>query len=222
MSDQNIKLLLLRYLAQELERRASAIAEDEDRATEGIVRSHLTAHGRESIDPFAEIDGLGGEKDAALRGQLEHPGVSKKARTTASRGSCGSWAAIRSRAPSGRCHSISMTEVGRGQTGAVGISTKPRAVVDAGVDRAAWCATPCFFNSPPLTRNRVATREIENTVVKAMACSHREWGMGSAGVVRVWRQWSNRSATWVSCCSACAGVMVFIGASTLRVYLETL
>lgn len=108
-----------------------------------------------------------------------------------------------------------MSEVGRGQAGATGTSTKPSAAVDAGTVRAAWWAAQRFFNSPPLTRNRVATRVMANVVVKAMACSHRYWGMGSASVVRVWRQWSNRSATWVRCCSACAGVLVvvFIDAS---------
>ena len=65
-----------------------------------------------------------------------------------------------------------MPEVGRGQAGVTGTSTKPR-VVDAGADRAAWWAAQRFFNSPPFTRNRVATRAIENVVVKAMACSHK-------------------------------------------------
>src|SRR3989442_10317614 len=63
---------------------------------------------------------------------------------------------------------------------------------------------------------------MENVVVQAMACSHRHWGMGSADVVRVWRQCSPRSATWVSWCSAGAGAMVFICASKVGVYLEIL
>lgn len=162
-----------------------AVTEDRQGATEGMVAEHLAAHGREPINALANIDGLGGAHDAAWRGQLEPPGVANKARTTASTGSCGSWGALRSRAPSGRCRAIAMPEVGRGQTGAAGTSTKPRATGDAGVDRTAWWATPRFFNSPPLPRSRVATRDIEHTVVKAMACSHREWGMGSAGVVRL-------------------------------------
>jgi hypothetical protein len=42
-----------------------------------------------------------------------------------------------------------------------------------------------LFSSPLLTRKRVATRVIGDIAVKAMACSHRYWGMGSARVVRV-------------------------------------
>lgn len=178
----------LSIIAQQFTRRRSAVAEDKDRTAEGMRTKHRAAHSGETIDALTEIDGLGGEKDAALGGQLKPQGVSKKARTTASRGSGGSWAALRSRAPSGRCSSVSMSEVVRGQTGTAGTATKPRAAVDAGGDRAAWWATQRFFNSPPLTRHRVATRAMENVVVQAMACSHREWGMGSAGVVRVWRQ----------------------------------
>jgi len=208
--------------AQQFHRRRSAVAEAKDRPAEGMLTKHLAAYSGEPIDALTAIDGLGGEKEAALGGQLTHQGVSKKARTTASRGSCGSWAAIRRRAPSGRCSAISMSEVVRGHTGAAGTSTQPRAAVDVGVDRAAWWATQRFFTSPPLTRNRVATRAMENVVVQAMACSHRYWGMGSADVVRVWRQCSHRSATWVSWCSAGAGAMVFICASKVGVYLEIL
>ena len=102
-----------------------------------------------------------------------------------------------------------MPEVGA-QAGAVCTSTKPQAAEGAGAAQAAWEAAQRFFNSPPLTRKRVATRVIGNVAVQAMACSHRYWGMGSAGVGRVWRQWSNRSATWVRWCSACAGVMVAV------------
>jgi hypothetical protein len=32
----------------------------------------LAADGAESVNAFSEIDGLGGQKDAALRGELEH------------------------------------------------------------------------------------------------------------------------------------------------------
>ena len=109
----------------------------------------------------------------------------------------------------------------RGQTGAAGTSTKPKAV-DAGVASAAWWAVQRCVNSSPLPCHRVATRAREHGVVKAMACSHREWGMDSAGVVRVRRQWSHRPATWVRWCAAWAGGLVFIGASKCGVYMETL
>src|SRR5712691_499899 len=113
-----------------------------------VVAEHLAAHGRQPINTLAKIDRLGSEKDAALGGQLEHEDVSKKACTTASSGSCGSWAAIRRRVPSGRCSSISMATGGRGQTGAAGTSTKPRAgrvepeISCAGVPSGVWFLAP--------------------------------------------------------------------------------
>src|SRR5712692_869725 len=161
----------LPVVKQPLERRARAVAEHVDGAFQGMVAEHLAAHGCESINAFAKIHWGGGDKDATLGGELEHQGVSKKVRTKTVRGRWDSWAWIRSRAPSGRCRSISMPEVGRGQAGAAGTATKPEAAVGTGAASAAWWATPRFFNSPPRTRNRVATREIENTVVNAMACS---------------------------------------------------
>jgi hypothetical protein len=84
----------------------------------------------------AKIDRLRGHKDAAWRGQLEHPGVSKKVRTRVAKGSCGSWVRIRSHVPSGRWSSISHPAVGVGRIGVAVTSTKPK-VVDAGADRAA-------------------------------------------------------------------------------------
>src|SRR5262245_61963003 len=120
----------LAVIAQELERGPGAIAKDEDRATERMLLEHLATRGRQAINPFAEIDGLRRQQDTRLRAELEHQGVSKKTRTTASSGSCNSGAATRSRAPSGRCSSISMAEVGRAQMGVAGTSTKLGAAVD--------------------------------------------------------------------------------------------
>jgi hypothetical protein len=77
----------LAIITQELECRARAIAEDKDRPAEGIVCSHLTAHGRESIETVAEIDGLGREQETTLGGEWEHQSISKKVRTKAVRGS---------------------------------------------------------------------------------------------------------------------------------------
>src|SRR2546422_5027680 len=47
----------------------------------------------------------------------------------------------------------------------------------------------------------------------------RSCGMGSAGAVGVWRQWSHGAATWGRWCSTCAGVLVvvFIYTSSHRV-----
>ena len=120
----------LAVIAQELERGPGAIAKDEDRATERMLQERPATHGRQAINPFAEIDGLRRQQDTRLRAELEPQGVSKKARTTASSGSCNSGAATRSRAPFGRCNSISMAEVGRAQTGVAGTSTKLGAAVD--------------------------------------------------------------------------------------------
>ena len=125
----------LAVIAQELERRAGAIAEDEERATERLLQEHTATHGCQAIDAFAEIDRLGRQQDPRLRAELEHQAVSKKVRTNATSGGCGSWAWIRSRVPSARWSSISIPSVGCGQTGGAVTSTKPRAV-EAGADRA--------------------------------------------------------------------------------------
>ena len=126
----------LAVVAQQLERGAGAIAEDEERATERLLQEHAATHGRQAIDPFAEIDGLGRQQDPRLWTELEHQIVSKKVRTNATSGGCGSWEWIRSRVPSARWSSISIPSVGCGHTGVAVTSTKPRAV-DAGADRAA-------------------------------------------------------------------------------------
>jgi hypothetical protein len=81
----------LALVAQERERRASAMAEDEDGTAEGLFPQPLAAHRRQAIDTCAEIDGLGGEHEATLRGELEHQGVSKKVRTNVTNWGCGSW-----------------------------------------------------------------------------------------------------------------------------------
>jgi len=81
----------LSVVEQELNRGAGAIAEDIDGTAEGIIAQHLSAHGHEPIYALAKIDGLGGKKDAALRGELEHQGVSKNVRTNAASDGCGSW-----------------------------------------------------------------------------------------------------------------------------------
>jgi hypothetical protein len=43
-------------------------AEDVDGPLHGVIPQGLPAHGPESIDAFAEIHRLGGQKDAALGG----------------------------------------------------------------------------------------------------------------------------------------------------------
>jgi hypothetical protein len=58
----------LAVIQQKFERRARTVAKDVDGALQGIVAEALATHGPEAIDAFAEIDGLRGHKDAALRG----------------------------------------------------------------------------------------------------------------------------------------------------------
>ena len=127
----------LTIIAQELEGGASAIAEDEDRAAERLLREHPATHGCEAIDPFAAIDRLGRQQDSCLGGELKHQSVSKKVRINATSGGGGSREWIRSRVPSARWSSISVPAVGGGHTGVAVTSTKPRAV-EADADRAAW------------------------------------------------------------------------------------
>jgi hypothetical protein len=76
---------------QDFERGARAIPEDIERAAEGIVAENPAADGGKPIDTFAAVHRLCGHKDATLRSQLEHPGVSKRVRTNATSGGCGSW-----------------------------------------------------------------------------------------------------------------------------------
>ena len=80
----------LPVIAQDFECGARAVAEDVERATEGIVTEDPAADGRESIDAFTEIHRLRGHKDPTLRGELEHQGVSKKVRSRVARGRCAS------------------------------------------------------------------------------------------------------------------------------------
>jgi hypothetical protein len=126
----------LAVVAQQLEGGTGAMADDEDRTTERLLQQHAAAHGRQAIDAFAEVDGLGRQQDPRLWTELEHQAVCKKVRPNATSGGCGSWVWSRSRGPSGRCSSSSMPEVGRGQIEVVGTATKARAV-EAGADRAA-------------------------------------------------------------------------------------
>src|SRR5215472_6197253 len=115
----------LAIVEQQLERRARAVAEHVDGALQGVIAQPLTAHGREPIDAFAKIHRRRSEKDAALGRELEHQSRSKKARTTAARGSGASCERIQRRAPSARCSSISVCGGAGGQAEGAGTSTKP-------------------------------------------------------------------------------------------------
>src|SRR5262245_23253721 len=126
----------LPVIAQDFQGGARTVAEDIECAAEGIVAEDLAADGGQPINPLAKIDGLRGHKDPALRGQLEHPGISKKVRTRVATGNCGSYVWIRSRVPSGRWSSIYVPAGGVGSTGVAITSTKRKAV-EAGAGCAA-------------------------------------------------------------------------------------
>src|SRR5262249_22232376 len=98
----------LAVIAQDFERGARTVPKDRERAAEGIVAECAAADGGESIEAFAEVDRRSGHKDAALRSHLEHAGISKKVRTNATSGGCGSWMWMRRRAPSARESSLSV------------------------------------------------------------------------------------------------------------------
>jgi hypothetical protein len=71
----------LTVIGKNLQGGGGAIAKDIDGAFERIISQALPTHGRESINTFAKVDGLGGNKDAALGAELEQQRASKKART---------------------------------------------------------------------------------------------------------------------------------------------
>jgi len=154
------------------------VAQDVDGALQRVIAQAAAAHRGESIDTCAEIDGLGGHKDAALGCQLEHEGASTKARTTATSGRVDSGAWRHSRVPSARDRSIWVAAGGWGQEGADGTSTKPRGRGAGATAAGAACRSPrCFLRSARRTRNCVATREGGNAAANATACSHHVGGI---------------------------------------------
>jgi hypothetical protein len=68
----------LPIVGQEFERRAGAVAKDVDGPAQGILAQHLAAQRREAINAFAAVDRLYGEKDTALRRELQHQRDSRK------------------------------------------------------------------------------------------------------------------------------------------------
>jgi len=60
----------LAIVGQEFQRRAGAVTEDVDRAAQGIVAQRLATERRKAVNPFPEIDGSQGEKDATLGREL--------------------------------------------------------------------------------------------------------------------------------------------------------
>lgn len=61
----------LAIVSQEFERPAGTIAKNVDRAAQRIFAQRLATQRGQPVDSLAEIDGLHGEKDAALRRELQ-------------------------------------------------------------------------------------------------------------------------------------------------------
>ncbi len=74
----------LAIIGQYLQGRPSAIAEDEDRAQEGIVAELFLAEPRQAIDAPAKISRLDGHQDLHLRCDLQHQPAFQKVRVRAS------------------------------------------------------------------------------------------------------------------------------------------
>ncbi len=62
----------------------SAIAEDEDDSGEGIVLEGVLTESSQAVDAAPEVNGLDGDKDFHVRGDLEHHRASPKPRARAS------------------------------------------------------------------------------------------------------------------------------------------
>jgi hypothetical protein len=60
----------LAIIGQEFQRRARAVAKHVDCAAQGIFLQRLATERGEAIDAFPEVDGLHGQKDAALGREL--------------------------------------------------------------------------------------------------------------------------------------------------------
>jgi hypothetical protein len=99
----------LAVIEHEFQRGARAVAKDVDGALKRVIAQALAAHRGQGIAAFPEIDRVGGQTDAALRGQLHHHAPSKKTCPKAVNDEGDSGHLRRSRAPSRRARSISMT-----------------------------------------------------------------------------------------------------------------
>jgi hypothetical protein len=159
----------LAVIQQPCERRARPVAADVDGALSGGVAEALATHGPAARDACADIDGVRGHKDAAVRGELEHERASTKARTTASSGSAEVAPWRHSRGPSVRESSSGMAAGGGGQAGAAGTSPKPRAMGGGVTGAAGGAVALCFLRSVKRHRHGWATRAGGNAEASATA-----------------------------------------------------
>ena len=75
----------LAIIHEDLKRRGSAIAKDEDSTGKGIVLEGVLTEPSETIDAATEIDGLDSDEDLHLGSDLEHHRASQKLRDSAFR-----------------------------------------------------------------------------------------------------------------------------------------
>ena len=196
----------LPILHQQCERRGRALAEDKDRAAEGVFPEALAAHRRQALEPFATLDRLGRQQHTALGGALQQQRVSKKGCSSAAMGNWGARQWMRQRAPSARGRSTSVAGGGHVQTEGEGTSTKLSAGAVASRERARGCLAQCCCSVVLCKPKRLATSRRGNCVVQGMACCHSSGGIGAARWVRVSRQWVKR---WATCShSASASLLV--------------
>ena len=92
----------LPIVGQEFERGGGAVAKDVDGAAQRILTQRLATQGREPIYSLPEIDGLHGEKDAALGRELQHQRVSRNVWSNGASAGEASLYVMRRRVPSGR------------------------------------------------------------------------------------------------------------------------
>jgi len=68
----------LAIVGQEVEGRAGAVAKDVDGPAQRVLAQRLAAQRREAVTAFAAVDGRHGEKDTALRRELQQQRTPKK------------------------------------------------------------------------------------------------------------------------------------------------
>jgi hypothetical protein len=72
----------LTIIDQEFDRRAPAVAKDEQRPAKRVFGQHLPHTPGQAVDPAAKVGRLGGDPDAQARGQRDHGRVCQRLRAT--------------------------------------------------------------------------------------------------------------------------------------------
>src|SRR5436190_7747236 len=160
----------LAIVRQELERRPRAITEHVDRAVQRILPQRLATQSGQAIDPFAEVNGLQREEDAAVGAELEHQWVSRNVWSKGTSEGEASLYEIRRRVPSARWTSTSA--VGTRQ-GSACTSTKGREGDGVGTE-ARPSASRRRLSAWGVRPNCLATRVRGKTEESATACAQSD------------------------------------------------